>query len=124
MRISDWSSDVCSSDLLFFSSPPGEARLVAIDRRLDNTPNPLTSQQLREALVAKYGTPASDDGQALRWLFPEGKVECVINSGAYSPNQTDFMHNVFHGGVAGHMHKQQHKDWNGRASWRERVCKY
>src|SRR3546814_10317385 len=89
MRISDWSSDVCSSDLLFFSSPPGEARLVAIDRRLDNTPNPLTSQQFREALVAKYGTPASDDGQAMRWLFPEGKVDCVINSGGARGGRSD-----------------------------------
>lgn len=87
-----WGSEGIS---LFFSSPPGEARLVAIDRRLDNTPNPLTSQQFREALVAKYGTPASDDGQAMRWLFPEGKVDCVINSGAYSPTQTDFLNHVF-----------------------------
>src|SRR3546814_6567655 len=67
-----WGSEGIS---LFFSSPPGEARLVAIDRRLDNTPNPLTSQQFREALVAKYGTPASDDGQAMRWRSEEHTSE-------------------------------------------------
>src|SRR3546814_1208502 len=94
----EWGAEGIS---LFFSSPPGEARLVAIDRRLDNTPNPPTSQQSREALVAKYGTPASDDGQPMRWLFPEGKVDCVINSGAYSSNQTDLLHHVFHSTVAG-----------------------
>src|SRR3546814_19055960 len=63
-----WGSEGIS---LFFSSPPGEARLVDIDRRLDNTPNPLTTQQFREALVAKYGTPPRDDGPAIRWLSTE-----------------------------------------------------
>src|SRR3546814_6105136 len=53
----------------------------------------------------------------MRWLFPEGKVDCVINSGAYSPTQTDFLNHVFQGGVAGRMNNPQAKDLSDCAAY-------
>lgn len=102
-----WGSEGIS---VFFSSPPEEARIVAVTRTLDNTPDPLTSQQFREALVVKYGAPASESSFEMRWLFPEGKVDCVLNSGSYHPTQGDFLRHVFQGGVAGRMNNPQAKD--------------
>src|SRR3546814_9922274 len=34
MRISDWSSDVCSSDLEFLGDDPGDAEVQQLDRRV------------------------------------------------------------------------------------------
>ena len=109
-----WGSEGFS---VFFSSPPEEARAVAVTRTLDNTPHPLTSQQFREALVAKYGAPASESSHEMRWLFPEGKVDCVLNSGSYHPTHDDFLRHVFQGGVAGRMNNPQAKDLSDCAAY-------
>jgi len=109
-----WGSEGIS---VFFSSPPEEARVVAVTRTLDNTPDPLTSQQFREALVAKYGAPASESSHEVRWLFPEGKVDCVLNSGSYHPTHDDFLQHVFQGGIAGRMNNPQAKDLSDCAAY-------
>src|SRR3546814_19299253 len=44
-------------------------------------------------------------------------MDCVINSGAYSPTQTDFLNHVFQGGVAGRMNNPQAKDLSDCAAY-------
>src|SRR3546814_8622788 len=54
MRISDWSSDVCSSDLQFAKSFPGDTLIVATE--------PHIIHQMEKALPEKHfiGAPGAD----------------------------------------------------------------
>src|SRR3546814_14690252 len=64
MRISDWSSDVCSSDLLVggAAARQGDAQVVGV--------------QQREALVVRLGAPRRGAEQARVGAGAEGDHEC------------------------------------------------
>lgn len=66
---------------LYFSPKPGEQRVIGIGRIQSGMPNPPTGRQYRDALVAKYGKPSSEDSSGLvRWEFPAGKSNCMTKS--------------------------------------------
>src|SRR3546814_10010564 len=101
MRISDWSSDVCSSDLLWLG---GMALLLLLDltRRIFGWPLVIVC-----GLTLVYGLY----GHHLPWIFRHAGFPYyeTLRTVWYS------FDGVFGGPVAVEI---------GRASWRERVCQY
>ncbi|WP_116365780.1 hypothetical protein [Parahaliea mediterranea] len=57
-----------------FSPPPLAGRVVQITRYENNIANPITRAQFRDALVGKYGQPASQ--KRLHWHFPADRTLC------------------------------------------------
>src|SRR3546814_429298 len=118
MRISDWSSDVCSSDLR--SDTAGGEGLAGLFRRnaLDHNQVLRFTQQLSTLLGA--GQPLDralgilidlPESPAARALL--GRVRDTVRGGAPLSTALDQQHGVF-----SRLYK------NGRASCRERVCQY
>src|SRR3546814_20437634 len=121
MRISDWSSDVCSSDLL---TTDAVASVAAAGGRMVVSPN--TNPQVIRATVAAdmaslpgYFTPseafaAIEAGATALKLFPaEGASPAVLKAHrAVLPQETRML---AVGGVTPKL---------GRASCRESVCQY
>src|SRR3546814_13178777 len=109
MRISDWSSDVCSSDLRLFRHSR-QLRSSASPK----TPSPLTKSLLlyvsgRRALLYR-ASPGSIPGRSTKFSFWLGGQ---FDDRCYDPdtdNLADF--------------KSSAQCEIGRASWRERVCQY
>src|SRR3546814_20561369 len=110
MRISDWSSDVCSSDLPFFADiardgialyeAPGQA--LAVPRQLD------AQERHAEALRHRdHWFPLA--AHALK-LARDSIADGVPRDAAFMPHQ-----------AGGRVYNAVQI---GRASWRERVCQY
>src|SRR3546814_18279100 len=97
MRISDWSSDVCSSDLW------DERPLLIIMAKPGVTPT-------REELLAWY------EGKIAKWWTPDDVVFVeqlpLTATGNKLKNKIYYRHTEYPGGKI------------GRASCRERVCQY
>lgn len=62
---------------LFFSPPPEGGELVGVYRSLTNEVDPITNEQFREAVIAKYGEPAVNDAGVVNWKFGRGGMNCV-----------------------------------------------
>lgn len=58
-----------------FSPPPEGGKVVQIVRQDNNIANPVTLAEYREALIAKYGPPASER-YGLQWHFPAERRLC------------------------------------------------
>src|SRR3546814_2517152 len=67
MRISDWSSDVCSSDLMSTTA------LHAVEQTLRKATQALTVT----AIASKAGVLEGDAGAALRQLAQAGQIELI-----------------------------------------------
>src|SRR3546814_13490046 len=98
MRISDWSSDVCSSDLHRAVVVDGEVRGVLEERRL----------RAASAVTAHQG----NTGEARERLHPD-----MVGTGLRRGKRTRFV-------VAIHERTAIVHGEIGRASCRERVCQY
>src|SRR3546814_2724341 len=104
MRISDWSSDVCSSDLRNGKRGAGQWRRIGWDEALDEIADRLV------AVRERYGAPALC--AAVSNAFSSRGVSVALLMRAYgSPNW--MMNQDLCGGCQ-----------IGRASWRDRVCQY
>src|SRR3546814_3730011 len=103
MRISDWSSDVCSSDLLAKENQRIEEEL---------------SQELMHELSARDGfdVPPSPDLHA-----SEGDAMNIENDGIEDEDDSDEDEEVE---APKTRSKKKPSSKNGRASCRERVCQY
>src|SRR3546814_7890320 len=72
MRISDWSSDVCSSDLQFAVHHPSAARFKAFYRR-----NFIPDEAFFQTLMmnsAAHGEVMNDDLRTIDWV-PDGEIK-------------------------------------------------
>src|SRR3546814_11338737 len=111
MRISDWSSDVCSSDLLVYRTPGFRDYFFA-------------STPIREIAGLNIGSrPASrksnqriEDLRAIPWGFSWAQCRLIL-TGWYGVGTA--LHAYLEHGCANSTATQI-----GRASWRERVCQY
>src|SRR3546814_12626931 len=104
MRISDWSSDVCSSDLLpedHWNNP--NARLLGLRRA---APMADDDGKTIEAVIALFNA----DGDAYNFRLPPPTIDYRLLIHSDDPDRSD-MH-VVDGTV----------ETNGTASCRERVC--
>src|SRR3546814_5190776 len=100
MRISDWSSDVCSSDLYGPFHFPEKLIPLVILNALDGKPLPV------------YG-----DGSQIRdWLFVEDHARALFK--VVSGGKVGETYNI-----GGH-NEQKNIEEIGNASCRERVCQY
>lgn len=63
---------------VYLSPPPGNGRVVAVERVQTGMPNAPTGAQYRDALIQKYGTPSFSQLGVNRWDFPSGKVQCLL----------------------------------------------
>jgi hypothetical protein len=69
-----------------FSPPPDGGKVVQVIRQDSNIANPVTLAEYSEALVAKYGAPATRQ-YGLQWHFPDGRSFCSNSaSGPVSGN--------------------------------------
>src|SRR3546814_12430156 len=98
MRISDWSSDVCSSDLINIDGDP----LLNDD----------FAYATREGLVPKI-TERSD----------EASIKAAGMDGPFAEIEFDFSLTALVDGVDNQVNEQRVREI-GRASCRERVCQY
>src|SRR3546814_10341551 len=96
MRISDWSSDVCSSDLLGFDLPGIAGTGVGIGRLA-----------LEVAVGAEFGGNSGD-------VFDRSQVRLGVDAGGILAELVDEL-GVDQAVLCGEI---------GRASCRERVCQY
>src|SRR3546814_21153468 len=122
MRISDWSSDVCSSDLAFHPSLYNPI-LINTEQNL-STPSKITCvedfRQLAERRVPRMFYDYADSGS---WT-----------EGSYRSNEEDFHKLKFRQRVAVNIEKRTHRSSMvgidvampeiGRASSREKACQY
>lgn len=69
-----------------FSPPPEGGKVVQIVRQDSNIANPVTLAEYKDALVGKYGAPATEH-YGLQWHFPAGRSLC--SSRASGPNAGD-----------------------------------
>src|SRR3546814_20251426 len=110
MRISDWSSDVCSSDLLSFVSP-------GLSTPIFTVPSPFTSgwlagtqpsSPMQDSLSSPAGSAApSSPVEVSSSSFPQAvAMNASARSGAIHRSLFRFLFEI------------------GRASCRERVCQY
>src|SRR3546814_4101765 len=97
MRISDWSSDVCSSDLGLYPAPPGASPILGLE-------------VAGTIVAAGQNVPPGLVGQVVAALTPGGGYAeyCITNWRHCLP-------------VPDHMPLAEEL---GRASCRERVCQY
>src|SRR3546814_12125331 len=116
MRISDWSSDVCSSDLRMTGVATTEktraATLIQTRHRVPETP-------LHEDQILVYQVPIPEP---LRWLEPrETETRKMHGLSEYG-----VMHVKLYEDISHHGHISTAYDYPeiGRASCRERVCQY
>src|SRR3546814_1517675 len=79
MRISDWSSDVCSSDLPMFTEPVRYARIAA--RR--STPLAYADACVADGVLDREGVQAAYDRH---WAALDAAYEAA---GSYRPNAAD-----------------------------------
>src|SRR3546814_10735346 len=112
MRISDWSSDVCSSDLLNYSrgciSPGSRSPQPRSASRMTSSPtSPATSPNLDLALIYGSARPGRFCDTVGRWA-----AERIERHGGFGLDVIDPADPPVALGVAE----------IGRASWRERVC--
>src|SRR3546814_5986361 len=83
MRISDWSSDVCSSDLFAYDTSKGIECYERMKNQhggaaiVQSISTGVTAALLKKApedkislIIGGYGTPAAADGEAFKWVFP------------------------------------------------------
>src|SRR3546814_13302617 len=110
MRISDWSSDVCSSDLRLRASITGQTSQIAVDLA--------ANKDLTKALLAEAGLPV-----------PRGIVVRSADEAAAFAERVGFP--LVTKPLDGHhgrgvskalLNEAQVREENGRASCRERVC--
>src|SRR3546814_20774453 len=112
MRISDWSSDVCSSDLVLRKSAI-PVRRVALRASRAGRPAPITSR-LHDAEPELEGIEGRDQSLQLRLVPIEFDVAC-----AACLSQRDLLENYSVTSIA-----CQGIRYNGRASVRGRGCQY
>jgi hypothetical protein len=72
-----------------FAPPPEGGKAVQIVRQDNNIANPVTLTEYKEALVGKYGPPATER-YGLQWHFPHGRSLCSTSA---------------NGPVAGNLHE-------------------
>src|SRR3546814_11953920 len=106
MRISDWSSDVCSSDLIALVLQP----VVRVGQRL------AVQRHFVRALFRDRGGGGQGRGRAGQgWVFLFGEQRGGERRGRYDKR----------GGNCRQKHPNSaHQKTIGRASCRERVCQY
>ncbi|GAB3279384.1 hypothetical protein [Parahaliea aestuarii] len=71
----DLSNQEILSVTVEFSPPPLGGRVVQITRSDNNIANPVTLAEFQQALIGKYGQPASQI-YGLQWHFPAGRKLC------------------------------------------------
>src|SRR3546814_16904725 len=104
MRISDWSSDVCSSDLLR-AVAPGRPGFVVLEPRLE------VPEHAREPAFAPLRIPPPRP----RVPAPHGLITTMSAvSGNFLPSRVRAIWSM----------RLASAQEIGRASWRERVCQY
>src|SRR3546814_21152261 len=116
MRISDWSSDVCSSDLIAhdLGSGAGQADLLVQDLRFGEALQPEDLTRVALGVVANVQGAVSGTGQ-IRWdrnsVSSDGRfgTQDMSLAAAFGPVT----------GLSGDIH---FSDKIGKASCRERVC--
>jgi hypothetical protein len=67
------------SVIVEFSPPPEGGTVVQIVRQDNNIANPVTLAEYRQALIGKYGPPATEL-YGLQWHFPEDRSLCSSNA--------------------------------------------
>src|SRR3546814_7842654 len=102
MRISDWSSDVCSSDLI---SPAGNIKKDSPAGRF------LQSRGVDQAHFNSYGSRRGNDDVMVRGTFANIRIKNLMLGGEEGGNT------LFHGGGANAGSKMS--ILIGRAWWRE-----
>src|SRR3546814_17954053 len=112
MRISDWSSDVCSSDL---QQQPKPLRALYDGRKVQNGLE--VAKIALERCCRHEKMMAHKPGHNVRFSRDEAKARAKIQCD-FSPDHTMIAAPAF-GDVM-----QQHRDKNGRASWRGRGGQY
>src|SRR3546814_7668682 len=118
MRISDWSSDVCSSDLLVLAARDGEA-LEAVAERCRRAGAEVLTVPLDIAdaeAVRQLAQSARDFCGSIDLWFSNVGVGAV---GKFVDVPIEAHERTIRSNLIGHMN-----DEIGRASWRERVCQY
>src|SRR3546814_16714229 len=118
MRISDWSSDVCSSDLLEWSFARREKVLFFPDQHLGRNTAKNMGIGLDEMIVWDFTKPLGGNTpeqiKAARMILWRGF--CSVHQLFQPVNLENFRKRVPHGTVISHP--------IGRSSGRKRVCQY
>jgi hypothetical protein len=65
---------------VWFSGPTGEPRVIAIARQENNLPDPVTSAEFQQNLLAKYGQPTGEAGGTLLFWEQTDKPSCIRTS--------------------------------------------
>src|SRR3546814_5292412 len=76
MRISDWSSDVCSSDLAVFDQQLPEARCAVADRQFDRAARRVLHRVVDQVLGHLAQHQAVDGDMATRCRREIGRASC------------------------------------------------
>src|SRR3546814_10539978 len=92
MRISDWSSDVCSSDLSIF--PDAASELVELERREQFREEGVHFES-RYYLTLLWMPPAEDAARAENWLY-EGRSKSGVDPKALLKGFLDRSDRVLH----------------------------
>src|SRR3546814_12052297 len=115
MRISDWSSDVCSSDLIDEIADDDVAGLAAKGRRwlkLQHSDEQGRAQLAADAWCAAFVAPKSIGAAEITTTFVRQAAERPSSS--LDASKVDTVVRLL----------QQYRFQIGRAAWRERVCQY
>src|SRR3546814_18509930 len=127
MRISDWSSDVCSSDLLNEKAKIGKVDpLIGRNAEVDRTIQILCRRSKNNPLyVGDPGVGKTAIAEGLARKIIEGDVpEVLLPAVIYSLDMGALLAGTRYRGDFEERLKQVVTEQIGRASCRERVCQY
>src|SRR3546814_12481595 len=115
MRISDWSSDVCSSDLLWIKKPSSQPVARAppgciADGRNGMATKPAEAEPETDAREEAPDGPLLDDSAAVKRLVARGKERGYVT------------YDDLNAALPSEQVSSEQK--LGSAAWRERVCQY
>src|SRR3546814_15173894 len=101
MRISDWSSDVCSSDLISVTTADGREtsyRYDAFGRRISKTVDGLTSEFFWQG---DQVVPESSPRHLRSYVYEPGTLHPLALPDGKRPNACPFYYNIDHPGNLG-----------------------